>query len=81
MNMLDNTARGARAVEVASPGAYVCAECGRPGFKTDALARVLCMRCAGYRGEPIAGAAVPTGRNCPCPCASGKKYKKCCGKR
>lgn len=21
-----------------------------------------------------------TGRNDPCPCGSGKKYKKCCGK-
>jgi preprotein translocase subunit SecA len=20
------------------------------------------------------------GRNAPCPCGSGKKYKKCCGK-
>ena len=24
--------------------------------------------------------AVRTGRNAPCPCGSGKKYKKCCGK-
>ena len=24
--------------------------------------------------------AIPkTGRNAPCPCGSGKKYKKCCG--
>lgn len=22
-----------------------------------------------------------TGRNDPCPCGSGKKYKKCCGKK
>ena len=22
---------------------------------------------------------VPSGRNEPCPCGSGKKYKKCCG--
>lgn len=27
-----------------------------------------------------AGAAVKVGRNEPCPCGSGKKYKKCCGK-
>ena len=26
---------------------------------------------------PVAG---HTGRNDPCPCGSGKKYKKCCGK-
>ena len=33
---------------------------------------------------PVAAAApTPTakaGRNDPCPCGSGKKYKKCCGK-
>ena len=28
---------------------------------------------------PIQGAAAPK-RNDPCPCGSGKKYKKCCGK-
>ena len=27
----------------------------------------------------IAGAA-KVGRNDPCPCGSGKKYKKCCGR-
>ena len=34
--------------------------------------------------EPDADTPVPTrdtkvGRNDPCPCGSGKKYKKCCG--
>ncbi len=29
--------------------------------------------------EPIKGQAKPN-RNDPCPCGSGKKYKKCCGK-
>jgi len=29
--------------------------------------------------EPIKGSASP-GRNDPCPCGSGKKYKKCCGR-
>ena len=34
---------------------------------------------AEQRPEPIrAGAKV--GRNQPCPCGSGKKYKQCCGK-
>ncbi|MHC4981849.1 MAG: SEC-C domain-containing protein [Planctomycetota bacterium] len=28
--------------------------------------------------EPIRADAAP-GRNDPCPCGSGKKYKKCCG--
>ena len=35
-------------------------------------------------GKPLAAATVKreapkTGRNDPCPCGSGKKYKKCCG--
>ena len=29
--------------------------------------------------EQAKGAEAP-GRNDPCPCGSGKKYKKCCGK-
>jgi len=29
--------------------------------------------------EQAKGEATP-GRNDPCPCGSGKKYKKCCGK-
>lgn len=28
----------------------------------------------------IATRSVKAGRNDPCPCGSGKKYKKCCGK-
>ena len=41
----------------------------------------------GNRGEPQPEAPVPirksgpkVGRNEPCPCGSGKKYKKCCGR-
>ncbi len=30
--------------------------------------------------EPIKAEAAP-GRNDPCPCGSGKKYKKCCGRK
>ena len=30
---------------------------------------------------PVSGEKYPgTGRNAPCPCHSGKKYKKCCGR-
>ena len=29
--------------------------------------------------QPVAG-TIRVGRNEPCPCGSGKKYKKCCGK-
>ena len=44
----------------------------------------------GTEGQPAESAGEPqitfvrntpkTGRNEPCPCGSGKKYKKCCGK-
>jgi uncharacterized protein YecA (UPF0149 family) len=27
------------------------------------------------------GATIAVGRNEPCPCGSGKKYKACCGKK
>ena len=30
-------------------------------------------------GGAVAGASGKVGRNDPCPCGSGKKYKKCCG--
>jgi hypothetical protein len=30
--------------------------------------------------EPVVRSAPKVGRNEPCPCASGKKYKHCCGK-
>ena len=30
--------------------------------------------------QPITREAPKVGRNDPCPCGSGKKYKKCCGK-
>lgn len=30
--------------------------------------------------KPIKAAEGEVGRNDPCPCGSGKKYKKCCGK-
>jgi hypothetical protein len=33
---------------------------------------------ASYEAEPLR-TAVKVGRNDPCPCDSGKKYKKCCG--
>jgi preprotein translocase subunit SecA len=36
------------------------------------------MRRGGQPSQRIAGAKV--GRNDPCPCGSGKKYKKCCGR-
>lgn len=32
------------------------------------------------RKKPVKRANIKVGRNAPCPCGSGKKYKKCCGK-
>jgi len=29
--------------------------------------------------QPVRKSAAKVGRNDPCPCGSGKKYKKCCG--
>jgi preprotein translocase subunit SecA len=37
------------------------------------------MRRSGMGAPPVA-AGPKAGRNDPCPCGSGKKYKKCCGK-
>ncbi|HHY45706.1 MAG TPA: preprotein translocase subunit SecA [Firmicutes bacterium] len=34
----------------------------------------------GGRPQPVQRKAKKIGRNDPCPCGSGKKYKKCCGK-
>jgi preprotein translocase subunit SecA len=33
----------------------------------------------GAKKQPVLNAANKVGRNDPCPCGSGKKYKKCCG--
>ena len=35
---------------------------------------------ADRRREPIRNVGPKVGRNDPCPCGSGKKFKKCCGK-
>ena len=34
----------------------------------------------GGRKEPVKRSAAKVGRNDPCPCGSGKKYKNCCGR-
>jgi hypothetical protein len=33
-----------------------------------------------YPAGPVVSGAVKTGRNDPCPCGSGKKFKRCCKK-
>jgi len=37
------------------------------------------MQSAGLRPQPPFASGRKIGRNDPCPCGSGKKYKKCCG--
>jgi preprotein translocase subunit SecA len=41
------------------------------------------MRAQGEAAKPatIRREQPKTGRNAPCPCGSGKKYKQCCGKQ
>ena len=45
-----------------------------------AHARRRLPRRADGQGPPAQKAAVKVGRNDPCPCGSGKKYKNCCGR-
>ncbi|MEW6623620.1 MAG: SEC-C metal-binding domain-containing protein [Bacillota bacterium] len=33
-----------------------------------------------YQLQPYRRSEPKVGRNDPCPCGSGKKYKKCCGR-
>ncbi|MCX5873963.1 MAG: SEC-C metal-binding domain-containing protein [Deltaproteobacteria bacterium] len=38
------------------------------------------LRGSGSSSTSRHGTTEKIGRNAPCPCGSGKKYKKCCGK-
>ncbi|MCD6390129.1 MAG: SEC-C domain-containing protein, partial [Desulfobulbaceae bacterium] len=33
------------------------------------------------KSEPVKRTGKKIGRNAPCPCGSGKKYKRCCGRK
>ncbi|MEW6741974.1 MAG: preprotein translocase subunit SecA [Planctomycetota bacterium] len=50
-------------------------------FEAQQRGREQAMRAAGRSasGRPIRRAGSKVGRNDPCPCGSGKKYKRCCG--
>lgn len=48
---------------------YYCGERSRPRIEPPKTSR-----------SPYIRAGAKVGRNDPCPCGSGKKYKKCCGK-
>jgi preprotein translocase subunit SecA len=44
------------------------------------VARVSNNRASGARRQPVKVKGKKVGRNDPCPCGSGKKYKHCCGR-
>lgn len=60
------------------PSLFNCCKCGNKGELTNQFGQVLCRRCA--QGKQIVLDHVKPGRNKPCPCGSGKKFKHCCGK-
>jgi SEC-C motif domain protein len=45
----------------------------------DTGARLVDQRPPTSSSQPVPQSAPKVGRNDPCPCGSGKKYKKCCG--
>lgn len=47
------------------------------GLRVRAL-RPAYLEATGERGTPFVAGAERLGRNDPCPCGSGRKYKKCC---
>ncbi|MBI2117560.1 SEC-C domain-containing protein, partial [Candidatus Peregrinibacteria bacterium] len=49
-------------------------------LRTQQLNNSITGREHGDVGPPAVARRVKVGRNDPCPCGSGKKYKKCCGK-
>lgn len=58
---------------------YKATKEGLPGENAQRAAAAGAGAAANRRPEP-AKAAPKVGRNEPCPCGSGKKYKNCCGK-
>jgi len=90
--MMDNALQDIAALtqdDTGAPAVSMYAEDGPPSVSEDRLDVVgsaiwavyelrQIARSLGPRIEPIRKAEGP-GRNDPCPCGSGKKYKKCCG--
>ena len=68
---------------VRRPGPAAAEAPAAPGGRQATVADVFAsmMSQAGRRVQETRGQAAPAvGRNDPCPCGSGKKYKKCCGR-
>lgn len=56
-----------------------CSYClRRPAIKIDEKERPICLTCHHAKPSPIVRQGEFVGRNQPCPCGSGKKYKRCC---
>lgn len=59
-----------------------CHVCGtRNIYKTDSHGKWVCRKHAKPVTVPIVERQRKPGRNAKCPCGSGKKTKRCCGKR
>lgn len=63
----------------------VCVNCGsHKVYKTDGEGNYWCKRCLdraiGNYNNRNKRESRKVGRNAPCPCGSGLKYKRCCGK-
>lgn len=62
--------------------AGVCEQCGkRWAIKTNGAGKWECRRCASGITDPIRRATPRVGRNEPCTCGSGEKFKRCCAKK
>lgn len=77
LRWLSNEARR-EAVEALAP---ILARTGRSGEATRMLNDLDAQRWARLMGRPapVRRESPKVGRNDPCPCGSGKKFKKCCG--
>jgi preprotein translocase subunit SecA len=53
---------------------------GTPQPAPSRMAQVAAASTGSAKKQPVKVAGGKVGRNDPCPCGSGKKYKKCCGK-
>ena len=72
-------------VQTQARAAEVAAECNRHGLyyiiglEPDKREDISDLERALHPSSPATAPATP-GRNDPCSCGSGKKYKKCCGR-
>ena len=66
--------------ENAEEDAAVAAATGRAGGRRRGGQAAAAQQADGEKGEPVRRERPKVGRNDPCPCGSGKKYKKCHGK-